>query len=222
MENCQPGEVPLWRKRSFPKAARFHKKREDNDLNRYLFSELMLFKGFTNENKIGSQDEIKCRDIYFKHKEALQEVEQSLLPFAKGIEEASYFVEIAQNDKKEENRKIGAILDAEKEQEILECQDAEYMHPDFTHLNPDELDIQRNVTQIKKSFRHIEMKDKDQILEETRRLDKYQKKSAKQDNKICSRCDSVKKRNYFKTKAPIYFCTRLFRLPLGMTKFRGY
>ena len=103
----------------------------------------MLFKGFTNENKIGSQDEIKCRDIYFKHKEALQEVEQSLLPFAKGIEEASYFVEIAQNDKKEENRKIGAILDAEKEQEILECQDAENMHPNFTHLNPDELDIQR-------------------------------------------------------------------------------
>ena len=48
----------------------------------------MLFKGFTNENEIGSQDEDKCRDIYIKHKEALQEVKQALLPFAKGVEEA--------------------------------------------------------------------------------------------------------------------------------------
>jgi len=205
LENCQPGEVQLWKKRSFPKAARFHKKREDNDPYRYFLSELMLFKGFTNENEIGSQDEDKCRDIYIKHKEALQEVKQALLPFAKGVEEASYFVEIAQNDKIEENKKIGAILDAEKEQEMLECQDVESMHPDFTHLDPDELDLQSNVTQIKKTFRHIEMKSKDQILEETRLLDKYQKKALNITLKYAQDVVMSRKGAISKPKPPLIF-----------------
>ena len=47
--NCQPGEVTIWRKRSFPKAARIHKKKEDTDPNRYFLSELMLYHGFTDE-----------------------------------------------------------------------------------------------------------------------------------------------------------------------------
>ena len=56
LKDCQPGEVPIWRKRSFPKAARFHKKREDADPNRYFLSELMLYKGFTDEKDLVSQN----------------------------------------------------------------------------------------------------------------------------------------------------------------------
>ena len=49
LKDCQPGEVSIWKKRSFPKAARFHKKREDADPNRYFLSELMLDKGVIEE-----------------------------------------------------------------------------------------------------------------------------------------------------------------------------
>ena len=177
LRDCQPGEVPIWKKRTFPKAARFHRKREDNDPHRYFLSELMLYKGFTNELEIGSQDETKCRDLYTKHKEDLHDVKHLLLPFAKGVEEARYFVEAARREENEENLKIGTILDAEKEQEIIECQDAEEIHPDFAHLDPDALDIESNNGHVKKSFRHIQLDNKNLILENTRKLDRYQKQA---------------------------------------------
>ena len=45
------------------------------------------------------------------------------------------------------------------------------MHPDFVHVNPDDLDIDTS-KQVKRSFRIIEYKTK--VLEETTKLDKYQ------------------------------------------------
>lgn len=36
--NCQPGEISTLVKQSFPKAARFHKKRQDTDPCRYFLS----------------------------------------------------------------------------------------------------------------------------------------------------------------------------------------
>ena len=41
LKDCQPGEVPIWKKRSFLRAARFHKKKEDINPYRYFLSELM-------------------------------------------------------------------------------------------------------------------------------------------------------------------------------------
>ena len=92
----------------------------------------MLYKGFTDEKDLGSQDETKCRHIYISHKDALQEVKQSLLPYAQGVEEARYYVEEAL---KENNIKIGTILDAEKEQEVAECEDIDMLHPENSLLN---------------------------------------------------------------------------------------
>ena len=43
LKNCNPGEVTLMEKCSFPKAARMHKKREDNNPHRFFLSELMLY-----------------------------------------------------------------------------------------------------------------------------------------------------------------------------------
>ena len=63
-----PGEIPLWRKRSFPKALRIHKKRENNDAHRYYLSELLLFTSYTNESELGCDDEDKCRQLYFVKK----------------------------------------------------------------------------------------------------------------------------------------------------------
>ena len=55
IKDCQPGETSMWEKRSFPKAARFHKKRQDTDPYRFFLSEMILYKGFTNETELGSR-----------------------------------------------------------------------------------------------------------------------------------------------------------------------
>ena len=101
-----------------------------------------------------------------------------MLPFAQGVEEARYYVEEAAKDESSMNQNIGNDLDPELEREVIECRDSdETPHPDFEHLNPDELEFENNVTQIKKSLRTIEIKTADEMLNDARNLDEFQKKA---------------------------------------------
>ena len=72
IRNPMEGEIPFFVKRSYPKAARMHKKREDNDPHRFFLSELMLYTGYTDEQQLGADDEKNCRDKYLKKKDAIQ------------------------------------------------------------------------------------------------------------------------------------------------------
>ena len=137
----------------------------------------MLYKGFTNEEQLGSQDETLCRNLYIESKNAIQEVKNILIPFAAGMEEARYYVAEALNNIDAQPSNVGTILDPEKEQEIEDCQDIDSIHPDFIQLSPDDLDSESPIEQISKSFRKIEIKTKEQILEESRKLDTYQKEA---------------------------------------------
>ena len=67
-----PGEVAIWVKRQHPKAARIHKKREDNNPHRFFLSELMLYTGYTDEKQLGCDDEKKCRDMYIQKQNDIQ------------------------------------------------------------------------------------------------------------------------------------------------------
>ena len=152
-----PGEVALWKKRSFPKAMRIHKKREDTNPHRYFLSELMLYTAFTDEKDLGCDNEEKCSQLYLKSKDNIQYVKRYLMPFAEGVDAARYYVQEAIKNGQEETT-IGDELDPELEKEILECQDEEnLLHPDFVHLNPDELDLESNVLQTKKTVRTIDI-----------------------------------------------------------------
>ena len=57
IKNPREGEIPIYEKRSFPKAVRIHKKREDTDPHRFFLSELMLFTGYTDEQQLHCDDE---------------------------------------------------------------------------------------------------------------------------------------------------------------------
>ena len=170
--------MALWKKRSFPKAARIHKKKEDTDPHRYFLSELMLFHGFIDEQDLGCDDEDKCRKLYLEKKDAIQFVKSHLMPFAQGIEEARHYVEQAKQNEEQPENNVGEELDPEKEQENEECNDGEdQLHPDFAHLNPDDYDFQKDSNQAKRAFRKIIMKTAEERLEDARKLDKFQKKA---------------------------------------------
>ena len=71
-----------------------------------------------------------------------------MLPFAQGVEEARYYVEEAAKDESSATKNIGNKLDPELEKEVIECLESEEIpHPDFEHLNPDELEFDNNMTQ---------------------------------------------------------------------------
>ena len=173
-----PGEIAFFEKRSFPRAARMHKKREDNDPHRFFLSELMLYTGYIDEKHLGCDDEVKCKKLYFSKKDDIQFVKKLMMPFAQGVEEARHFVQEAQKNERDAKSNIGNVLDPEQEQEIIECLDNEQIiHPDFVQLNPDELEFDSNMTQVKKTLRSIEVKTADEILKEARQLDEFQKKA---------------------------------------------
>ena len=142
IKDCQPGEVPIWRKRTYPKAARIHKKKEDTDPHRFFLSELMLYHGFTDEQDLGCDDQDKCRKLYLEKRDAIQYVKRHLMPFAQGVEEARHYVEQAMQNDEHVPSKIGEALDPEQEQVNEEWEDGEdELHPDFVHLNPDDYEF---------------------------------------------------------------------------------
>ena len=53
----------------------------------------MLYKGFTDEEDLGVNDENKCKNLYLRNKDAIQEVKRHLLPYAQAVEEARHYVE---------------------------------------------------------------------------------------------------------------------------------
>ena len=175
LTNPKDGEIQYMQKRTHPKIARIHKKREDNDPHRFFLSELMLYTGFTDEEQLGSNDEQKCMELYMRKKESIQFVKSLMMPFTEGVDEARHYVQEAMRN--ETDGDIGEQLDPEHEQEILECRDnEESIHPDFVQLNPDDFEIDNNLVQVKKTFRKMDVITADEILKEARNLDKFQKR----------------------------------------------
>ena len=166
-----PGEVPFFKKKTFPKAVR-----EDTDPHRFFLSELKLYTGYTDEQQLGCDDEEKCKENYLKKQNDILLVKRLMMPFTQGVEEARYYVQQAmENDKDKLN--IGNDLDPELEKEILECDDEmEDLHPDFVQVNPDDFETEDNITQVKKTLRSIEIQTVDEMLEQARTLDEFQKK----------------------------------------------
>ena len=135
----------------------------------------MLYKGFTDEEELGANDEEKCLSLYMENQDAIKFVKSKLMPFAQGVEEARLYLEEANEEAN--NKKIGEVLDPEMEQEIQECKEnEEETHPNF-QLDPDELVAEDNLKQIRQTFRKIELRSPDERLLEARKLDQYQKKA---------------------------------------------
>ena len=171
-----PGEVALWVKRSFPRAARMHKKQEDNNPHRFFLSELMLYTGWTDEQELGCDNEEKCTKLYLEKYTSIQYVKKYLMPFSQGVETARHYVQQAMNEESKTKSNVGDHLDPELEKEKLENEDGEELpHPDYVQINPDDLDMENNMTQIRKLIRTIELKSADDMLKDARNLDRFQK-----------------------------------------------
>ena len=135
----------------------------------------MLYTGYTDEQQLGCDDETKCRNLYLSKKDDIQFIKSLMMPYAQGVEEARHYVQEAQNN---DRTNVGDRLDPEQEQEIVECEDDEQIiHPDFVLINPDELEFDSNIVQVKKTLRSIEVKTTDEILKEARQFDEFQKKA---------------------------------------------
>ena len=97
------------------------------------------------------------------------------MPFSEGVQEAREFIEAMEVDNIDKD--IGNEIDPEYEKDVLECRDEkEEEHPDFIQVNPEQLRVDDNLKQIKKTIRGIELKSSEELLLEARKLDKFQRR----------------------------------------------
>ena len=73
-----PGENNVMRKRRFPAAIRFHKKRQDIDPHKYFLAELMLYYPFRDEKlDLHSDNEELCAQLYQEQYENIRKVKKT-------------------------------------------------------------------------------------------------------------------------------------------------
>ena len=97
--------------------------------------------------------ESQYRKLYLEKKEDIQFVKSYMMPYLEGVEEARFYVQEAMKEEERSNHPIGDELDAEQEKEINEClEEDENIHPDFVQVNPDELNSDNDLSQVKKTL----------------------------------------------------------------------
>ena len=158
-----PGEPKILHKRTFPRALRFFKKKHEKNPHLYYFTELTLYHPFRSESELFPDDAQKCEELYRKHKEEIQIVKAQVMPFLESVEEAQVVYEqMRANEEEDIEDKMGADLDPEMEQEIADGDDLEdEEHPDYYHIDPDQLDGKPDDYSSRRIFKTIVLPDKD-------------------------------------------------------------
>ena len=179
LEDVMPGEPRILHKRTFPRAMRFFKKKYERNPHLFYFTELVLYHPFRDENELFPEDPEKCQELYLKHKDEIKYVKAQAMPFLESVEEAQLiYEEMKANEKQEIEDKMGADLDPEMEQEIADLDDLDEEHPDYYHIDPDQLD-DNSVREVRprRIFKKIALPDKDaqvtyQIREDFQNINK--------------------------------------------------
>ena len=164
LDNPMPGEPPILRKRKFPRAIRFFKKKLERSPHKFYLAELMLFHPFRDEAELFPDDEEKCIALYLQNENKIKRAQAQLMPFLESVDEAQ---QLYQENREKEERHIeevmGADLDPEMEQEAADAdEEDDEEHPDYYHIDTDQVEDdgtgERRRRQI---FKAVVLPDKD-------------------------------------------------------------
>ena len=173
IENPFPGEPHFMKKRSKPAVLRFHKTKKNVDPASYFFAEALLYTSFRTEEELEIKVNNAAQDNYEQLGNEIHKVKSKVMEYLESNDEARYMVEEAFKN----NDKTGEILDAEGEQEIADCEQEDLLlHPDYEHINPEDLHITEQTSKFEKVYRPIVVDDLKLLKEKTRSLDFYQRK----------------------------------------------
>ena len=162
-----PDEPPFMKKRKTPLSLRFHKVNKNTDTKAYFFSDSLLYVPFRSEEELWN----KLEGNLVKLEEDIRNVKSQVMEFLDSNEEARLFV-----DEALKTQQIACDIDPQGEQENIDSElEGQILHPDYQHLNPEELNIQMEERKNEKRFRAIEVDERNILAEKTRNLDFYQR-----------------------------------------------
>ena len=156
------------RKRNKPSVLRFHKPKQSVDPSAYFFAEALLYTPFTTEEELENRVNEAAKDGYEELEKKINAVKSQVMEFLESNEEARYLVEEA----KKKDKEMGEVLDAQGEQEILDCEEEEAMrNPDYEHLDPDQLNVPDKSPTFEKVYRPIQVDPLPELKAQTKNLD---------------------------------------------------
>ena len=194
-----PGEPRMMRKRKVPAVLRFNKPNPGNNPQKYMLSELMLYRPTDSEIDIEKVESLYNEE--YNNKQKVKIVKSQVMENLEGVEEARYFIEQAK--KQIDLSEIALQLDPALEQDKAECEeDGIEEHPDFVHYDPDQITIDENAPETN-IYRRIEIPNDDELKEKTRSLDKYQKEVINIGVKYAKGMVKARKEGNVPPKAPL-------------------
>ena len=177
LQDTLPGEASNLRRRSFPQAIRFYKQNKDADEHKFHLQELMMYLPFRSESELFPHDKEKCKHLYSTNLRKINMVKAKVMPFLVSVEDARSSYEKNREEEDPDLEEVAAMLDPEKEQEIIDGdEEEEEEHPEYIHLNTDQIEEESTEElKTKKVFRSIEIPSKQERIKEARKLDKMQR-----------------------------------------------
>ena len=172
-----PGEPPFMRLRKKPLVLRFHQYKVEKDPEGYWFSEAMLYTPFEDEDELTetiSKAKIESGLAWETFFAKITHVKNQAMEFLEDHEEARMMAAELFID----SHLTGELIDPEGEQENTEdLQEVISQDVQFAHLDPDYMmNPEQSADVFEKSFRPIEVRPFQQLREEARQKDFYQKK----------------------------------------------
>ena len=152
LNDPQPGEASMMKKRRKPCALRFHKVQESTDPLRYMLSELMLYKPLRDE--VPHDDILALFEETFDDASKIENVKSQVMEFLESVSEARFYAEEAK--KELELEQVAENMDAQGQQENDDCQEEGFQdHPEYLSCNPGKFLIQFEISNLSLNYLEI-------------------------------------------------------------------
>jgi hypothetical protein len=169
-----PGEPKWMRKRNGPAVIRYHKVSQDNQYERWMLKELMLYTPFREADL--DEYENNTAEVYKQKESWIRSVKAKVMEHLESVEEVRYMVEQANKDK--DSGEIGIQMDAAHEQEQEDCHcEGPIQHPDYLHIDTDGIEQADTSKHTATILKKIVIPGLPELREQTRKLDKFQKEA---------------------------------------------
>ena len=173
LSELYPGESCMMKKRNYPAVLRFNKTNKDNNPQKFMLSELMLYRPVQEEIDIDTAEAMY--DEMYDGKRKCDLVKAQVMEHLEGVEEARYYVE--QVKKELDLTETAKKLDPTLEQDNADCdEEVEAEHPDFIHIDPGQITTEKNTAPTPAViYRRVEVPTDSILKERTRSLDYWQR-----------------------------------------------
>ena len=173
LSELYPGESSMMVKRNYPAVLRFNKTNKDNNPQKFLLSELMLYRPVQAEIDVDHAEAMYEETYDGKRKCEL--VKSQVMEHLEGVEEARYYVD--QVKKELDLTDTAKQLDPTLEQDNADCdEEVEVEHPEFLHIDPGQITTEKNTTpKAAAIYRRVEVPTDIILKERTRSLDYWQR-----------------------------------------------